>query len=102
MSGIKSTVYGVSDRAYKNAAKAFIADPRRPIRLLDFLIKPEREQLIFDSLGSVGYEQWLAAREREYLEALTYSVRRESQHRRLLALRKGHTPEAKSTYSPTG
>lgn len=99
MSGIESTVYGVSDRAYKNAAKAYIRDPRRPLRLLDFLIKSERQQLIFNSLGSVGYEQWLAAREREYIEALTYVERRRLQHARLLSLQNENLPPFKERFS---
>lgn len=89
MSGIKSTVCGVSDRAYKNASLAYIRDPRRSLRLLDFITKTEREQLLFESLGSVGYERWLEAREREYLESSSYDYAREEAQLRLVELRLG-------------
>ena len=58
---ILSTVMGVSDRVYDNAVKAFIRDPTRPIRLLDFMTLRERQILFFTSLGEAAYDAWLEA-----------------------------------------
>ena len=55
----ESNITGVSDRAFSNAIKAKIRDPIRPIRLLDFLTKHEREILLFTSLGAGTYKAWL-------------------------------------------
>lgn len=57
--GVLSTISGVPDRAYNNASVAYMRDPRRPIRLLDFMTLHEREILIFTSLGVEDYEVWL-------------------------------------------
>lgn len=64
MSGIESRVLGVSDRTYENAAKAFLRDPRRSLRLLDFMTLQERQTLVFTALGDATYEEWLEAKER--------------------------------------
>lgn len=64
---IETKVFGVSDRAYNNAAKAFMSDPRRPLRLLDFMTSRERQTLLFTALGDVAYEQWLEERGKQLI-----------------------------------
>ena len=59
MSIIRSIVDGCSDRVYSNAVKAFLRDPIRPIRLLDFYTKKEKEILLFTSLGNKTYDRWI-------------------------------------------
>ena len=52
-------MYAVPERAFKNAAKAFLRDPTRPINPLDFFTLKERMVLLFTSITDVYYEDWL-------------------------------------------
>lgn len=56
---IRSIVDGCPDRVYSNAVKAFLRDPTRPISLLEFYTKKEREILLFTSLGNKAYDRWI-------------------------------------------
>ena len=55
-------MYAVPERAFKNAAKAFLRDPIRPINPLDFFTLKERMVLLFTSIADVYYENWLGGK----------------------------------------
>lgn len=56
---VRSIVDGCPDRVYSNAVKAFLRDPTRSVRLLEFYTKKEREIFLFTSLGNKAYECWI-------------------------------------------
>ena len=67
MDELQSNIDGISDRAFRNAVKAKIRDPSRPIRLLDFMTFHERQILVFTAITAIArdYEKWLNAKRHE-------------------------------------